>query len=163
MWTAHTTYTLPQFGKNDGKGGVLPQELYVKTSVWQVWLGMSLFRKVYIWNLFKIHVWASQMILVVKNSLANVGDARDSGLIPGWEDPMEKGKATNSNILARRIPWSIEPDGLQSIGMQRVRQSWSNWACQFSSLMKRERVFCGTLCLVTGLLTTIKILQSLSF
>ena len=63
------------------------------------------------------------MILVVKNSLANVGDARDSGLIPGWEDPMEKGKATNSNILSRRIPWSEEPDGLQSIGMQRVRQS----------------------------------------
>lgn len=63
------------------------------------------------------------MILVVKNSLANAGDARDSGLIPGWEDPMEKGKATNSSVLARRIPWSEEPDGLQSIGMQRVRQS----------------------------------------
>ena len=63
------------------------------------------------------------MILVVKNSLANAEDARDSGSIPGREDPMEKGKATNSSVLARRIPWSEEPDGLQSIGMQRVRQS----------------------------------------
>ena len=35
----------------------------------------------------------------------------------GWEDPLEKGKATHSNILAWRIPWI-----LQSMGLQRVRQ-----------------------------------------
>ena len=51
------------------------------------------------------------MVLVVKNPLANAGDARDSGSIPSREDAMEKGKATNSNVLARRIPWSEEPDG----------------------------------------------------
>ena len=28
--------------------------------------------------------------------------------------------ATHSNILARRIPWTVEPDGLQSMGLQRV-------------------------------------------
>ena len=33
----------------------------------------------------------------------------------GWEDPLEKGKATHSNILAWRIPWLEEPVGLQSI------------------------------------------------
>ena len=32
----------------------------------------------------------------------------------GWEDPLEKGMATHSNILAWRIPWAEEPDGLYS-------------------------------------------------
>ena len=38
----------------------------------------------------------------------------------GWEDPLEKGTATNSSILAWRIPLTEEPDGLQSMGSQRV-------------------------------------------
>ena len=38
----------------------------------------------------------------------------------GWEDPLEKGMATHSNILAWRIPWTGEPGGLQSMGSQRV-------------------------------------------
>ena len=38
----------------------------------------------------------------------------------GQEDPLEKGMATYSSILAWRIPWTEEPDGLQSIGLQRV-------------------------------------------
>ena len=40
----------------------------------------------------------------------------------GWEDPLEKGIATHSSILAWRIPWTEEPGGLQSMGSQRVRQ-----------------------------------------
>ena len=39
----------------------------------------------------------------------------------GWEDPLEKGMATHSSILAQRIPWTEEAGGLQSIGLQRVR------------------------------------------
>ena len=39
----------------------------------------------------------------------------------GWEDPLEKGKATHSNILAWRIPWTEEPGRLQSMESQRVR------------------------------------------
>ena len=39
----------------------------------------------------------------------------------GWEDPLEKGVATPSSILAWRIPWTEEPGGLQSMGSQRVR------------------------------------------
>ena len=38
----------------------------------------------------------------------------------GREDPLEKGMATHSNILAWRIPLSEEPGGLQSVGLQRV-------------------------------------------
>ena len=34
----------------------------------------------------------------------------------GWEDPLEKGMATQSSILAWRIPWTEEADGLQSVG-----------------------------------------------
>ena len=38
----------------------------------------------------------------------------------GQEDPLEKGMATHSSIPAWRIPWTEEPGGLQSIGLQRV-------------------------------------------
>ena len=36
----------------------------------------------------------------------------------GWEDPLEKGMATHSSMLAWRIPWTEEPGGLQSMGLQ---------------------------------------------
>ena len=39
----------------------------------------------------------------------------------GWEDPLEKGMATHTSILARKIPWTEESGGLQSMGSQRVR------------------------------------------
>ena len=39
----------------------------------------------------------------------------------GQEDPLEKGMATHSSILAWRIPWTEEPGGLQFMGSQRVR------------------------------------------
>ena len=38
----------------------------------------------------------------------------------GWEDPLEKEKATHSSILAPEIPRTEEPGGLQSRGSQRV-------------------------------------------
>ena len=38
----------------------------------------------------------------------------------GLEDPMEEGMATYSSVLAWRIPWTEEPSGLQSIGLQKV-------------------------------------------
>ena len=39
----------------------------------------------------------------------------------GREDPLEKEMATHSSIIVGRIPWTVEPDGLQSTGSQRVR------------------------------------------
>ena len=38
----------------------------------------------------------------------------------GGEDPVEKEMATHSSILAWRIPWTGEPGGLQSMGLQRA-------------------------------------------
>ena len=65
---------------------------------------------------------------MVKNLPANVGDIRDLGLIPGLEDPLEEGMATHSSILIWRIPWTEEPDRLQSIlsDSQRVRHNGSD-------------------------------------
>ena len=37
-----------------------------------------------------------------------------------WEDPLEKEIATHSSTLAWKIPWTEEPGGLQSMGLQRV-------------------------------------------
>ena len=41
---------------------------------------------------------------MVNNPPATAGDIRDTGSIPGQEDPLEEGMATHSNILAWRIP-----------------------------------------------------------
>ena len=62
--------------------------------------------------------WTSLVALVVKNLPANAGDVIDAGLIPGWEDPLEEGMATDSSILVSRIPWTVEPGGLQSKGYE---------------------------------------------
>ena len=74
-----------------------------------------------------------------KESTCNAGD---SGLISGSEDPLEKGMATHSSILAWRIPWMEDPGGLQSMGLQRVGHDWVTEPfhfnfpnfCTFSSL-----------------------------
>ena len=39
----------------------------------------------------------------------------------GWEDPLEKGMATHSSILAWKIPWTEWPAGLQSIQSMELR------------------------------------------
>ena len=52
-----------------------------------------------------------------KESSCNTGNL---GQPLGQEDPLEKGKATLSSILAWRIPLTEEPGGLQAMGSQRV-------------------------------------------
>ena len=47
---------------------------------------------------------ASQVALVVKNLPTKGGGIRDEVRYLGWEDPLEKGMATHSSILAWRIP-----------------------------------------------------------
>ena len=43
----------------------------------------------------------------------------------GWEDPLEGSMATHSSIVAGKIPWTEEPGGLQSMGLQRVGHDWA--------------------------------------
>ena len=56
----------------------------------------------------------------MKESPANAGNAGDSGSVPGWGRFPGEEKVTHSSILAWRIPWTEEPGGPQSKGLQRV-------------------------------------------
>ena len=67
-------------------------------------------------HVFQIY-WASLVAQAVKNPPA-IQETQVQSL--GREDPLEKGMATHSSILAWRIPWTGEPGGLQSIGSHRV-------------------------------------------
>ena len=53
---------------------------------------------------------------MVKSLPANAGDIRDPSLIPGSGRFPAGGMATHSSILAWRVPWTEEPDRLQSMG-----------------------------------------------
>ena len=59
-------------------------------------------------------------VIVVTYLPASAGDAGGVGWIPGWEDPLEEETAAHSGILAWRVPWTEEPGGLQSVGLQRA-------------------------------------------
>ena len=59
--------------------------------------------------------WTSLVAQLVKN-LPSMRETWVQSL--GWEDPLEKGKATHSSILAWRIPWTTH-------GLQRVRYDWA--------------------------------------
>ena len=67
------------------------------------------------------HVWASLMAQMVRN-LPAMPKTQVQSL--GWEDPLEKGMAIHSSILAWRIPWTEEPGGLQSLESQRFGHAW---------------------------------------
>ena len=58
---------------------------------------------------------------VIKNLLAMQEPQEKRVRSLGLEDPLEEEMATHSSILAWRIPWTEETDGLQSTGLQRVR------------------------------------------
>ena len=68
-----------------------------------------------------IHIWASLVAQMVKDPPAMWKTWVRS---LGWEDPLEKGMATHSSILAWKIPWTEEPGGLQSMGSQSVGHDW---------------------------------------
>ena len=80
----------------------------------------------------KFNKWDFQLLLVsselgaslvahmVKN-LPTIQETQVRSL--GREDPLEKGMATHSSILAWRSPWTEDPGGLQSMGSQRVRHN----------------------------------------
>ena len=61
----------------------------------------------------------------------------------GREDPVEKGTATHSNILAGRIIWREEPGRLQFMGSQRVRHDWAtNTHSEFMQLHEKHYIIC---------------------
>ena len=68
-----------------------------------------------------LSIWASLVAQIVKN-LPAMQETWVQSL--GWEDPMEKGMAIHSSILAQRIPCTGESGELQFMGLQRVRHDW---------------------------------------
>ena len=74
-----------------------------------------------LWKCTKVF-GASLVALLVKNP-----PAMQDTLVwfLGQEDPLEKGMASHSSILAWRTPWTEDPGGLQSMGSQRVRHDWA--------------------------------------
>ena len=60
-----------------------------------------------------------------------------------WKDPLEKEMATHSSIHAWRIPWTEDPGGLQSTGLQRVRHDWSDLAHAHSNHINQSNHFLG--------------------
>ena len=66
--------------------------------------------------------WASLVAQIVKR-LPAVRETWVRSL--GWEDPLEKEMATHSSTLAWKIPRTVEPCRLQSMGSQRVRHDWA--------------------------------------
>ena len=101
---------------------------YVEAS--EFWIGLSLYYTKYETRLlipfkqYKDYNRASLVTQMVKNLLAMRGTWVWS---LGWEDPLEKGTTTHSSMLARRITWTEEPGGLQSVGSQRVRHDWATF------------------------------------
>ena len=71
------------------------------------------------WKTFWKTVLASLLAQLIKNPPAMRETCVQS---LGWEDPLEKGNATHSSILAWRIPWAV-----QSMRSQRVRQDWATF------------------------------------
>ena len=67
-----------------------------------------------------LNIRASLVVQVVK-SLPTKHETQVRSL--GQEDPLEREMATHSSILAWGIPWTEEPSGLQSMGLQRVRHN----------------------------------------
>ena len=75
------------------------------------------------WNVLKL-TGASLVAQMVKN-LPAIQETWVWSL--GQEDPLEKGIATHSSILAWRIPWTEESGGLQSMGSQKVGHNWTTF------------------------------------
>ena len=62
---------------------------------------------------------------LVTQTVKNPPAMQETGVqSPGQEDPLEVDMATHSSILAWRIPWTEEPGGLQSLGLERFGNDW---------------------------------------
>ena len=97
----------------------------------------------------------------VKTLPANAGRVRDVALIWGREDPLEKETATHSSILARRLPWTEEPQGCKELdktdAAKHARMLLSTWVIEIAlratyinisvSGKKKMLLMCFTLCL----------------
>ena len=89
---------------------------------------------VVIWTFFDIATLGLAWKLTFSSPVATAEFSKFAGILSsmqetqvwslGWEDTLEEEMVTHSSSLAWKIPWTEEPGGLQSIGLQRVRHGW---------------------------------------
>ena len=82
------------------------------------------------WVLMIFHDWLLRCFIRI-NTNENVVSMEFSRTLP-----VEKEMATHSCMLARIIPWTEEPGGLQSIGSQRVAHDWATGHARMTSAWK---------------------------
>ena len=120
----------------------------IREFVWRHWVG-DFFKKGKFWRLMENSRWNAFWAFIVYISLClyhmflcfsigaslmaqqvkNLPAIQELQEAPVWalgqDDPLEEAMATHSSILAWKIPWTKEPDGLQSKGLQRGRPNWA--------------------------------------
>ena len=95
--------------------------------IWDIYIYIP-----YISRYIYIYIWASPVAQMVKN----VHEMQETWIWSlGWDDPLEKGMETHSNFLAWRIPWTEDPGGLQSVGLQRVGHKLVAHLCSFAQCL----------------------------
>ena len=68
-----------------------------------------------------LHWQVDSILKTMTQMVKNLPAMQETWIQPlGWKDPLEKGMATHSSILACRIPWTEGPGRLQSMGLQRL-------------------------------------------
>ena len=79
-------------------------------------------------KVIKLITWTTiSIVSLVAQRLKHLPTMREAWVRSlGREDPLEKEMATHSSILSWRIPWTEEPGGLQSTGLQRVGHDWAS-------------------------------------
>ena len=122
----------------------------VKATAWQMCFLHTVWYFIYI-KLFSSFSLESSLLSAVKN-LPSLQEPQETRVRPlGWKDPLEKGMATHSSILAWRAPWTEEPGRLRSLGSQRVRHDWSDLAHRHSIeeqryLKRAKAAYCKMIC-----------------
>ena len=112
---------------------------------------MKLFPFTFLINCY-LFLRASKVLPVVKNSPTNVGDIRDTGLIPGSRRFPGGGHGNPLQYSWWKIPWAEEPGGLQSLLPQRAGH---DWATEHTHLFVKNDFCILTLCKITLIYFTI--------
>ena len=125
LWASASYYTslcLNLFNHKLGDGGQGGYKSYVIGLLWELNEWIQSAGTLFGFSKCFISVICSLWLQLVKNPPA----MRETWVWSlGWEDPLEKGKATHSSILAWRIPWG--PWTIQSMGSQRIGYNWATF------------------------------------
>ena len=79
---------------------------------------------------------------LVAQTVKNLPTMQETSVWPlSREDPLETEMSTHSNILVWRIPWTEEPGGLHSIGLQRVGHNWVTNTFTFNHYWLMKKYF----------------------